>query len=234
MDPRILLVVIALGTIYYLLESSVDKLIILFFLIFLLVIIRNQSILKYVVAICLFSGAFLGLMFMFGKLLFFIFKLPIYFNVNDLIIMYLRIINITILYFLFYIEITPENLTKALIFFKIPYHNAWTISTAYRYIFLLINESKELRNTLIIRGVPIDGKLIEKLRSLPLLMNLLVFRTNFLAIKFSEALFAKSWSPYGKKSFYRPLVIKSKINGLVIMYLFVFIFSLITLHKPWL
>lgn len=130
--------------------------------------------------------------------------------------MYFRIINVTLLYSLFYNEVSPENLTKALIFFKIPYKFAWTISTAYRYIFLFVNESRELRNVIIIRGVPIEGNIIEKLRNLPLLMNLLVFRTNYMALKFSEALFAKNWSPYGIKTFYRPLNIKSKLNFIIV------------------
>ena len=141
--------------------------------------------------------------------------------------MYFRIINITLLYSLFYTEISPENLTKALIFFKIPYKFAWTISTAYRYIFLFVNESKDLRNMLIIRGVPIEGNIFEKLRNLPLLMNLLVFRTNYIALKFSEALFAKNWSPYGIKTFYKPLNIKSKLNLLIVAF---FLLSFLTVE----
>lgn len=127
-------------------------------------------------------------------------------------IIYLRIMSITVLYTLFYSEITPENLTKALIFFKIPYRYSWTISTAYRYIFLFINDSTDIKNALLIRGVPLDGSYIDKIKNLPFVISLLLFRTNYLSLKFSEALYSKNWTPFGTKTWLHPLNIKEKIN----------------------
>ena len=129
---------------------------------------------------------------------------------------------------LFYSEVSPEELTKALIYFRIPYQYAWTISTAYRYIFLLASDSRDIRDALLVRGIPLDGNILQKIQNLPILVSVLLFRTNYLTLKFTEALFAKNWSPIGTKTFLHPLNIKSKINLILELLLLVIVIHFIT------
>ena len=124
----------------------------------------------------------------------------------------------------FFLNIKPESLTKALIWFKLPYHWAWTISSAYRFIALYQRETTELINAQLIRGVPLDGNVIEKIKSLGSLIIPLVYRTQILSQQFGEALFARSWIPAGKKSFLYPLAIsRIDVRYLVMFIIFVII-----------
>lgn len=185
-------------------------------LIALILIVRHINTLKVIILI----GLFTGIMIL-GFLRFFL-----SISLGNLFVMYFRILSISILYLLFYSEITPENLTKALMYFKVPYRYAWTISTSFRYIFMLANDSTEIKNALLIRGVPLDGNYIQKIKNIPFVISLLLFRTNYLALKFSEALFAKNWIPYGTKTWLHPLQIKQKQNVLIGLLLIVAIANL--------
>lgn len=133
---------------------------------------------------------------------------------------------------LFYSEITPEDLTKALIYFKIPYQYSWTIATAFRYIFLLTNDSKEVKNALLIRGVPLDGNLFEKIKNLPFIIKLLLVRTNYLTMKFTEALFAKNWTPYGTKTWLYPLNVIEKQNLIILFFFLLLLLNFILTVNP--
>lgn len=181
-----------------------------------LLLVRNFSSYKYLVILGLFSGF----------MIFIVFKILIDLAYESLVVIYLRIMSISVLYTFFYSEMNPENLTKALIYFKIPYRYAWTISTAYRYIFLFVNDSTDIKNALLIRGVPLDGSYIQKIKNLPFVINLLLFRTNYLSLKFSEALYSKNWTPHGTKTWLSPLNIKQKINLPIIFILLILLIKI--------
>lgn len=220
-DPRLLIVFTIIYTVYTLLEQSISILLGITFVFTFLVAIRNFNLLRKILILFLITGI-LSIIF-----LYFIFPI----KSNELMLIYFRITSITGLYTVFYNEINPENLTKALIYFKVPYKYAWTISTSYRYIFLLIDESQEVKNALLIKGVPLDGNIVEKLKNLPVVISLLVFRTNYLSLKFTETLFAKNWSPYGKKTFFNRLNIYSalKFNVCIIILLVLVIIKFIAI-----
>lgn len=217
-DPRILIIFSILYTIYIFIEQSPVNLALLTIVFLIILLLRHIGLIKQLIILFTFTGL------MIFVILFAIFRL----NPIVLSVIFLRITSITTLYMLFYAEINPENLTKALIYFKVPYKQAWTISTSYRYIFFLVRESQEVKNALLLRGVPLDGNIFEKLKSLPIIVSQLVFRTNFLSIKFGETLFAKSWSPYGKKTWYLDLKFFDSIK----MNVLILILSLIVLILP--
>ena len=182
-------------------------------LIGLVLLIRNSSVYKYLVLLFIFTGLISVILFKFLSNL----------SNTEVMIIYIRIIGITILYTLFYSEITPENLTKALIFFKIPYRFAWTISTSYRYIFLLANDSIDIKNALLIRGVPLDGSVLDRIKNIPFIISLLLFRTNYLSIRFAEALFSKNWTPFGTKTVLHSLKFFQKENIPIFFLLLLFL-----------
>jgi energy-coupling factor transport system permease protein len=213
-DARLLIIFTIISTIYLILEQTTLKFFIMIILVSILILIRHIHIFKYILFLCFITGVIFFILFWFFLDL----------SLNNLIIMYLRFISVSTVYILFYSEITPENLTIALIYFKIPYRFAWTISTAFRYIFLFVNDSKELKNALLIRGVPIDGNIIQRIRFLPLVISLLIFRTNYLAYKFSEALFSKNWSPYTSKTFFRNLNYFGEKINIIITFLLILVF----------
>ncbi len=194
-----------MSTIYLLLEHSLINQLLLLIFVIIILLFRHKESFKFIIIICLFTGIMI-----FGFLHFFL-----VYPSTTLQLMFLRIIGISFVYLLFYSEISPENLAKALISFKVPYQYAWTISTAFRYIFLLANDSKEIKNALLVRGVPLDGNLFERIKNIPFVINLLLFRTNYQTMKFSEALFAKNWTPYGTKTWLYPLNLKQKQNAIV-------------------
>lgn len=167
-----------------------------------LLFLRNSSAYKYLIILFLFTALMSIILFKFLSNL----------SNTEVMVIYVRIIGIMILYTLFYSEITPENLTKSLMYFKIPYRYAWTISTSYRYIFLIANDSRDIKNALLIRGVPLDGSILDRIRNIPFVINLLLFRTNYLSMKFAEALFSKNWTPFGTKTVLHPLKFFQKEN----------------------
>ena len=202
---------------YFIIEQSLVNLSLILVIITIILLIRHLNTFKFIILINIFTG-----------IMIFIF-LRLFLNnpISELLLMHVRIISISILYMLFYSEITPEDLMKALIYFKVPYQYSWTISSAFRYIFLLTNDSKEIKNALLIRGVPLDGNLFEKIINLPFITNLLLFRTNYLTMKFTEALFAKNWTPYGTKTFLYPLNIKQKSNVIIGLLLLIVVMNLL-------
>ena len=217
-DPRILILFSFIYTIYIFLEQMGLNLAILTFIFLILLLIRHQKLIKNIILLFIITGLMI------------VFFLHILFQMDPTVLMviYFRITSISGLYTLFYAEINPENLTKALIYFKLPYQYAWTISTSFRYIFFLVQESQEVRNALLLRGIPLDGNIYYKIKSLPIITSQLLFRTNFIALKFSEALFAKSWSPYGKKTWFHPLNIYDSIyiNVLILTLIFIIVLKL--------
>lgn len=177
--------------------------------------LRNTSAYKYLIVLVIFTALMSLLLFKFLSNL----------SNTEVLIIYVRIIGVMFLYTLFYSEITPENLTKALQFFKIPYRYAWTISTSYRYIFLVANDARDIKNALLIRGVPLDGSLLDRIKNIPFVINLLLFRTNYLSIRFAEALFSKNWTPFGTKTVLHPLKFLQKENIPILLLLFFMLFD---------
>ena len=211
LDPRLLILTVLFSSIFILINQNLLHLVVLCIYFSICILFINSRTIIKLILISTLSLFLLLLIYSITQVLTF----------HLLMIMFFRLISFLSLYILFYLNVLPEDMTKALMYFKIPYRQSWYISIAYRYIFLFSNDMKELKNALIIRGVNLHGNILKKLKSIPILLTLFLFNTNNRSIRFAEILFAKNWSPMGKKTFYRPLKFFNKQNIIFLMTLMV-------------
>ena len=129
----------------------------------------------------------------------------------------------------YYLATSPENLTKLLVWLRIPYRWSWTISSAFRFITLFATETIELRNAHLVRGIPLDGNILQRVKYLPSLIIPLTYRIHLRRQQFAEALFARGWIPIGEKSFLHPLKFNEPINIIISVYVGIFIVFVIVL-----
>jgi energy-coupling factor transport system permease protein len=146
-------------------------------------------------------------------------------TIPNLIFLILRLWILNIVFSWFFLNTSPNDLMKALIWFKIPYRWAWTISGTFRFIHLFKRETEEIISAQLVRGIPLDGTIIERINHVPSIIIPLVIRTNTRTQQLAEALFARGWLPVGKKTFLHQLNIKT-CNNTIFTFLF-FIFSIL-------
>ncbi len=213
-DPRLALIFLVSGSVViFYFNNTLLLLLILFFYVLLYLNLQHKR-LKQVLMVLIFST----LMLIVINLIF------NYLAQQELTLAVLRLCTLNVAFSWFFLNTSPEDLTKALIWFKIPYRWAWTFSGAYRYINLFKRETEEIIDAQLVRGIPLDGSIKERLRHLSSIIIPLVYRTNVRTQQLAEALFARCWIPAGNKSFLHPLNFKTKSN-----FLYSFLFVLIML-----
>ncbi|MHA2307516.1 MAG: energy-coupling factor transporter transmembrane component T, partial [Candidatus Hodarchaeales archaeon] len=130
--------------------------------------------------------------------------------IDHLLLMVLRFWGMTWLFNWFLKQVEPDDLAKALWALHIPYNFAWQISLAYRFIPMFQEETQNIYNMQISRGIPLDGKIIVKLKYLPSVSVPLIVMTQDKATLFSEALFARNWNIKSPKTVLDPLEMQAK------------------------
>jgi energy-coupling factor transport system permease protein len=131
-------------------------------------------------------------------------------DIDHLLLMVLRFWGMTWLFNWFLTQVEPDDLAKALWALHIPYNFAWQISLAYRFIPMFQEESQNIYNIQISRGIPLDGNIIAKLKYLPSMSVPLIVMTQDKANLFSEALFARNWNIKSPKTVLDPLEMQAK------------------------
>ena len=99
-----------------------------------------------------------------------------------------------------------------MVWLHLPYTWAWTIAASFRYINLFQRETNEIVEAQLMRGVPLDGSLRDKLKWVPAILIPLVYRLHVRTIQLTEALYAKAWLPKGPKTFLYPLQLATPRN----------------------
>jgi energy-coupling factor transport system permease protein len=125
--------------------------------------------------------------------------------IDHLLLMVLRFWGMTWLFNWFLKQVEPDDLAKALWALHIPYNFAWQISLAYRFIPMFQEETQNIYNIQISRGIPLDGNIFVKLKYLPSMSVPLIVMAQDKANLFSEALFARNWNANSPKTVLNPL-----------------------------
>ncbi len=120
-------------------------------------------------------------------------------------IMLIRFWGLAWLFNWFLIIVDPDLLTQALIAFKIPYKYAWQVSLAYRFLPMFQEESQQLYNAQVSRGVPLDRGFFTRLRFISSLIIPLLVMSQDKSNRFAEALLARDWDPDSPNTFIFPL-----------------------------
>ena len=218
-DPRLTTFIVLIGIIGVLISPNIF-LTSLFFIFFLILyeILPNKK-----------NKQFLWVLIL-SVLLFYILNLVFHFLTEEqLYLSIARIWTFSEAFTWYYLATPPENLTKLLVWLHIPYHWAWTISSAFRFITLFSTETIELRNAHLVRGIPLDGTLVQRVKYLPSLIIPLTYRIHLRKQQFAEALFARGWVPIGEKSFIYPLRFNKPINIILSVYVGLFITFIVLL-----
>ncbi|MHA1215575.1 MAG: energy-coupling factor transporter transmembrane component T [Candidatus Hodarchaeales archaeon] len=145
-------------------------------------------------------------------------------DLSHLLLMIGRFWGLSWLFNWFLSNVDPTSLAKALRSFHVPYHYAWQISLAYRFLPLFQRESERIYQAQISRGIPLDGNFIQKVRYLPSLSIPLLVMTQDKAELFAEALFSRNWNPTTPKTVLNPLSMKTYdwvILFLVVIFFFI-------------
>ncbi len=129
-------------------------------------------------------------------------------DIDHLLLMVIRFWGMTWLFNWFLKQVEPDDLAKALWALRVPYNFAWQISLAYRFIPMFQEESQNIYNIQISRGIPLDGNIIIKLKYLPSMSVPLLVMTQDKANLFAEALFARNWNTKSTKTILNPLKMK--------------------------
>jgi energy-coupling factor transport system permease protein len=148
--------------------------------------------------------------------------------IDHLLLMVLRFWGMTWLFNWFLKQVEPDDLAKALWALHIPYNFAWQISLAYRFIPMFQKESQNIYNIQISRGIPLDGKIIAKLKYLPSMSVPLIVMTQDKANLFSEALFARNWNSKSPKTVMDPLKMMTSdwiVLGIISCFFILFLFN---------
>lgn len=117
----------------------------------------------------------------------------------------IKFLSISLVFNWYLNVVSPDDLTKTLYSFKIPYRYSWQISTAYRYLPYFIKETKRIYEAQISRGIPLDQGLLTRVKSLPTIIIPLLSSTQNHANQFSELLYTRNWNPYAKYNPIHPL-----------------------------
>ncbi|MFW9779943.1 MAG: energy-coupling factor transporter transmembrane component T [Candidatus Heimdallarchaeota archaeon] len=120
-------------------------------------------------------------------------------------LMVLRFWGLSWLFNWFLHQVTPDDLAQALWAFHVPYRFAWQISLAYRFLPMFREETQGIYQTQISRGIPLDGKIYQKLKTLPAIVIPVFVMTQDRAAQFSTALFARNWDSRRAKTSLYPL-----------------------------
>jgi energy-coupling factor transporter transmembrane protein EcfT len=110
--------------------------------------------------------------------------------------------NVNILFSWFYLGVSPHDLTRALVWYKIPYPWAWTLSSSFRFIDLYIRETRDIYIAQLLRQIPLDGSLPNRLKFLPSVILPLIIRTQIRTNQLTEALYIRGWNPNSKLGIY--------------------------------
>lgn len=124
---------------------------------------------------------------------------------DHLALMVFRFWGLTWLFNWFLHQINPDDLAQALWAFRVPYQFAWQISLAYRFLPMFREETQGIYQSQISRGIPLDGRIYQKLRTIPAVIIPLVVMTQDRAAQFSSALFARNWDSQSSKTSLYPL-----------------------------
>ncbi len=140
-------------------------------------------------------------------LLFFIILVNTYVvSLNAALVISLRIITLMLVFSIFFQTTLPEDLTQSLIKIGVPYHVAFAISLAFRFVPTMAKETETIMNAQKSRGHRIqEGGIIRQVRNLlPLLVPLLLNSIRR-AFHVAEALETRGFGVKKKPSFYYPL-----------------------------
>lgn len=122
-----------------------------------------------------------------------------------IILTLLKFIGISFLFNWYLSVVSPDDLTKTLSSFHIPYRYAWQLSTSYRFLPYFVNETKRIYEAQISRGIPLDQGLLIRIKKIPTILIPLLSSTQNHANQFSELLYARNWDPYRKYNPIHPL-----------------------------
>ena len=134
-----------------------------------------------------------------------------------ILLIVLKFLSISLVFNWYLIIVSPDDLTKTLYSFKVPYRYSWQISTAYRYLPYFINETKRIYEAQISRGIPLDQGLFTRMKNLPTIIIPLLSSTQNHANQFSELLYARNWNPHAEYSPIHPLKWEVLDNLLLLM-----------------
>lgn len=202
MDPRLGLGILTYATAAALISPSISSLVLLLVFALLLLVLEGKPRYRQIfITLVLLTGFVLlsNLIFDFMTL-------------DELAKLIIRLWLMNILFSWFFSSVTPEELTMSLVWLKVPHSWAWTLSAAYRYIFLFQKETKELRDAQLVRGIPLDGNIVQRLRYLPSVVIPLLHRTRKRSNQLAEALMSKGWTNSAKLSFHQPLEFRRSRN----------------------
>ncbi len=125
------------------------------------------------------------------------------------IIMALRLIILTAVYGLFFQTVSPDDISQMLIKFRLPFTFAWAISTAYRFIPTLANETNIIMAAQKSRGLQIDrGNIFKRARNMvPLLIPIFAsaMRRSW---QLAEAIESRGWNATKNRTYLYSLKMK--------------------------
>ncbi|HKZ43104.1 MAG TPA: energy-coupling factor transporter transmembrane component T [Candidatus Hodarchaeales archaeon] len=207
-DPRIAIGILAISLGVIVFGSSISVLAVLLFQSILVYVSSQKRRFSALFLPIVFIGAILIVLHLFGVI-----------SRLDLILGFARAFILLLLFSWFFSSISPTRLTQALVWFRIPYYWAWTISSTYRFIGLFSQETSNLRQVFLMRGVPLDGNLRERIRNTPMIIIPLFYRTQMRSLQLSEALFVRNWFPTAQRTFLEPIVFLDRVNLIWILVL---------------
>lgn len=148
--------------------------------------------------------------------------------------MALRFIIFTAIFGLYFQTVSPDDISQMLVKFKLPYSLAWAISTAYRFIPTIAQETSIIVTAQKSRGLQIDrGRLLKRLRNMiPLLIPIFgsAFRRSW---QLAEAIESRGWNAVKKRTYLYYLRLKWWDYLLIIFSLALFSLFIVQLVKNY-
>ncbi|MHA1983897.1 MAG: energy-coupling factor transporter transmembrane component T [Candidatus Hodarchaeales archaeon] len=217
-DSRISIVILIIGFILIIFTENIFILTFMLILnIILFILLPNSSIKKLILTLIFLT--------IFVTILTFIKILSLFQGTISI----LKLFNLNILFSWFYLGVPPHDLTRALVWYKIPYSWAWTLSSSFRFIDLFIRETKDIYITQLLRQIPLDGSLPSRLKFLPSVILPLIIRTQIRTNQLTEALYIRGWNPNAKLGIYSGDDFNKLKN---FFWLFAYLWIIIILYLP--
>ena len=110
----------------------------------------------------------------------------------------LRLLAISMIFFLYFQTTAPEALSNALIKIGIPHSFAFVLSASMQFVQVLIRKAANIRDAQRARGIPLEGPL-GTIRHLPALAGPLLIQAFKFADELAEAMEARGFGAPGRR-----------------------------------
>ncbi|MCC6013596.1 MAG: energy-coupling factor transporter transmembrane protein EcfT [Candidatus Verstraetearchaeota archaeon] len=150
----------------------------------------------------------------------------IYLGLYYTIVTSLRLINILTAFSAFSLSTNPDDLSAALIKFRLPYSFALMLVASIHYSVILNKDFSNIIDAYKARGFEFEGSFIKKIKNYAIILVPLIVCTINRSLKLAEAMEARGFNPKSKRTYYNELSF-NKNDFLFLLVSFLFFLSIL-------